>query len=129
MKTFDKYLDNICWHFWVREYWSNFDSIIDRVTTEEYGGLSWQFRYDYKRAKCRMERARMVAKTCTLLLIFWSVVLVWFIAGLLTAGMFWPIPIRRFIFGQYIIEEKTDKPNLSLGLSMADATIKYIQFN
>jgi len=113
MKMLDKCLDKICQCFWLREYWGKFDSIIDRVTSKEYGGLSWQFRYDYGNAESRTIRVYMVAKTCMLLAIFYSVLLFWFIAGILTIGVFWPVSIRRFIFGQLIIEDKTELEDIS----------------
>jgi len=112
MKICDTCLDKVCNFFWVREYWGSFDSIIDRVTTEEYGGLSWQFTYDYKRAGwCK--KAHMIIKTIILLAIFWFFVLLWFLWGLASVGLFWPTSIRRAIFGQMVIEEKTELEEIS----------------
>jgi len=112
MNRIDSALDKIISLLWIREYWGSFDSVIDRVTTEEYGGLSWQFNYDYKRAS-GWGKVVMVGKTMVLLAIFWFFVLLWFVAGLATVGLFWPRSIRRAIFGQMVIEEQSELEEIS----------------
>ena len=42
----------------------------------------------------------VIIKATMLLAIFWTIALIWFVAGTISFGLLWPRSIRKFIFGQ-----------------------------
>ena len=75
----------------------NFDSSIDRILSKQYGGLRWQYAYEIKQVTSPCRLILLKIKTAILILVFVPILFCSFIFGLVTAGVFWPPAIRRFI--------------------------------
>lgn len=90
----------------------NFDSIIDRVCSTNYGSLSWQFRYDSKQERNPVKKSILIAKVVLLVAIATVSLSIWFIVGLATCGILWPPSMRRFIFASTVISDKTEMEEL-----------------
>jgi len=109
----DSCLDRICKLLWVRsEYWGNFDSVLDRVISSKYGGLSWQYRYDSKQETNPVKKLFLTTKAALLVIIVGMSACIWFLVGLVTCGILWPKSMRRVIFGNAALVDSTEMENL-----------------
>eukprot|EP01083_Nonionella_stella_P145294 454996_1 len=100
LQGIDDLLSEICKPFWPsKDYWGSFDSFFDRMLSDDVGSFQWQITNEIKTTLPRKKSPKLIMSTAPLLLvIFLTIACIWFVIGLLSIGILWPRPIRRFIF-------------------------------
>jgi len=108
-------VEKICQLLWPRpDFWGHFDHIIERVLSTKplYGSFLWQFQNEWENAEL-LKRIVMSIKAIFLILFFSVVCMLWFVAGVLSFGIFWPKSMRRFLLGHFIESDAPDKEEQS----------------
>ncbi len=85
------------------DFWGHFDHIIDRVMSTKplYGSFLWQFQNEWEGAG-GCHRVKISVKAILLILFFSLACVFWFVAGVLSFGIFWPKSMRRFLLGHFV---------------------------
>lgn len=123
----DRRLDRVCQFFWFRsDYWGNYDSIIDRVTSSMYGSLTWQYFYEQRNATSCWERRRNTAKALIIVGLMTVSTIILFVLGMASCGIFWPPSIRKFLFGQAALAESSELEEIRADIQDLSDDMKWL---